>query len=162
MQQGEHWMDCLQAVAQGIPFAQALGFSEADLEKIAGLAAALCEEGRWESALKLWAGLVSLQPGRAEFWSALGATLTRMGRHEEAIPVLTLALRMDPTDTAALVNRGECYIATAQIEAAVADLEAVIRRDMTETDPVAHRTRQLVYALREFLERARSAGLDGG
>ncbi len=151
-------LGCLKAIAHGVPFAQALGFSEADVQKIAGLAAGLCQAGRWESALKLWAGLVSLQPERAEFWSALGSTLTRMGRHEEAIPVLTFALRMDPTDTAALVNRAECYIATAQVEAAVADLEQVIRQDMTETDPVADRARQLVYALYEFFRRVHPSG----
>jgi len=151
----EH-LEYLKAVAHGVPLAQALGFSEADVQKIAGLAAALCQAGRWEAALKLWAGLVSLHPERAEFWSALGSTLTRMGRHEEALPVLTLALRMDPTDTAALVNRAECYIATAQVEAAVADLEQAIGQDLAETDPAADRARQLVYALHEFFRRAHS------
>ncbi|MCS7312322.1 MAG: tetratricopeptide repeat protein [Acidobacteria bacterium] len=151
-------LEYLKAITHGVPLAQALGFSEADVQKIAGLAAALCQTGRWAAALKLWGGLVSLQPERAEFWSALGSTLTRMGRHEEAIPVLTLTLRMDPTDTAALVNRAECYIATAQLEAAVADLERAIRQDMAETDPVADRARQLVYALHEFFRRAHLSG----
>ncbi len=124
------------------------------------MAAALYREDRLDEARTLFQGLVGLYPDRAEYWSALGAVLTRMERHEEAIPVLSVALQLNPEDTAALVNRGECFIALGQAEAAARDLERAIELDPGETDPASNRARQLAYGLYEFFDTIREAGLD--
>lgn len=150
----------LERLSAGDPLPQALGFSEEDVRQIETLAVLLYQEGKLESALRLLQGLVSLHVDRAAYWSALGAVLTRMERHEEAIPVLTLALRMDPNDTAALVNRGECYIALGRAEEAGADLERAIELDPKETDPASNRARQLAYGLYQMFDQAREEGLD--
>ena len=139
---------------------QALGLSDNDVEQIAGLAAAFYQEERLDSAFKLLEGLTCLRPERSEFWSALGAVLTRMERHEEALPILTAAIRMDPRDAAALVNRAECYIALTDNERAAEDLEAAIKLDPKEENPAANRARQMAHGFAQFFEQCHEAGLD--
>jgi tetratricopeptide (TPR) repeat protein len=139
---------------------EALGLSTKDVDEIAAVAAALYQEDRVESALKIFQGLICLQPERAEFWSALGAALTRTMRYEQAIPVLTIAVKMNPKDTAALVNRAECYIALADNERSSDDLQKAIELDPQQKDPASNRARQLAYGMNSFFEECQNENLD--
>lgn len=139
---------------------EALGLTTEDLNQIAGLAAAFYQENKLESALKLLEGLVALQPERAEYWSALGAVLTRLERQEEAVPALNAALKLNSKDTAALVNRGECYLALADNEKAAADFKEAIQLDPKQQDPASNRARQLAYGMSIFFEECHDAALD--
>ena len=152
--------EALARLQSGASFAEAIGLSEETVAHIEQLAAALYSEDRLDEARTLFQGLVSLFPDRAEYWSALGAVLTRMEHHEEAVPVLSVALHLNPEDTSALVNRGECFIALGQVEDAARDLERAIELDPGETDPASHRARQLAYGLYMFFDTIREAGLD--
>lgn len=139
---------------------EALGLTDEDVDNFAGLAAALYEADKMESALKIFEGLVSLRPERGEYWAALGAALTHAERHEEAIPVLSVAIQMDPKDPAALVNRGECYLAMANNEKAAEDFKLAIELDPKEQDPASNRARQLVFGMHDFFDQCRAEGLD--
>jgi len=139
---------------------EALGLSTKDVNGIAALAAALYQEDRIESAVRILHGLTCLQPERAEFWSALGGVLTRMEKYEQAIPVLTVAVHLNPKDAAALVNRGECYIALADNEKSAADLRKAIELDPQEKDPAGNRARQLAYGMHTFFEECQKEELD--
>ncbi|MCI0611995.1 tetratricopeptide repeat protein [bacterium] len=153
-------IDFLERLQSSVSFSEALGLSESDLDQIAVLAAALYAENKLESSLIVLEGLTNLCPEKAEYWISLGAVLTRMERHEQAIPVLTLALRMNPRDTAALVNRGECYIALANNEKAAADLQKAIELDPKQQDVASNRARQLAYAMYSFFHQCVDEGLD--
>jgi tetratricopeptide (TPR) repeat protein len=147
-------------IAKGDSMSDALEFTEQDLNNIAGMAVALYKEGKVENSLRLLEGLRCLRPDKAEYWSASGAALTRLERYEEAIPVLSVALKMNPRDIASLVNRGEAYIATAENEKAAKDLEAAIDLDPQEQDPAANRARQIAFAMYTFFEVCSLEALD--
>jgi tetratricopeptide (TPR) repeat protein len=141
-------------------FSEALGLTSDDLNQIAGLAAAFYQENKLESAQKLLEGLIALKPERAEYWSAFGAVLTRLEKHEEAVPALSAALKLNSKDTAALVNRGECYLALADNEKAAADFKEAIQLDPKQQDPASNRARQIAYGMSLFFEECHEAGLD--
>lgn len=141
-------------------FHEALGLTDDDLNQIAGLVAAFYQENKLESAQKLLEGLIALKPERAEYWSALGAVLTRLEKHQEALPALSAALKLNSKDSAALVNRGECYLALADNEKAAADFKEAIQLDPKQQDPASNRARQIAYGMSLFFEECHEAGLD--
>jgi tetratricopeptide (TPR) repeat protein len=147
-------------VAKGDSLSDALEMTEQDLNNIAGMAAALYKDGKVENALRLLEGLRCLRPDKAEYWSASGAALVRLERYQEALPILSVALKMNGKDIATLVNRGECYLALADNEKAAKDLEAAIDLDPQEKDPAANRARQLVFAMYTFFEVCSLEALD--
>jgi tetratricopeptide (TPR) repeat protein len=147
-------------VANGDSFSDALQITEQDLSIIAGMAAALYKDGKVENSLRLLEGLRCLRPDKAEYWSASGAALTRLERYDDALPILSVALKMNSKDTASLVNRGECYLAIAENEKAAKDFEKAIDLDPQEQDPAANRARQLVFAMYAFFQVCNLEALD--
>lgn len=150
----------LKVLESGGSLDAALGMNDEHLAAIAGLATAFYNEGKLESALKLMEGLTGLRPENGDYWSALGAILTRMEQHDQGIPALSLALHFNPKDTAALVNRGECYIGLGDVDHAADDFEAAMLLDPKQQDPAANRARQLAYGFTEFFVQCQEAGLD--
>jgi Flp pilus assembly protein TadD len=151
--------DLLERLQNSDSLPEALEITSEDVDTIGALAAALYEEGKLGQAEVLLQGLVALHPERAEFWSALGATMVRQDRWDEALPALSVALELDPDDTSTLVNRGECYLALADNEAAAADFERAMELDPKEEDPSANRARQMAFGMFAFFEECHEAGL---
>jgi Flp pilus assembly protein TadD len=139
---------------------EAFGLSNKELDGIATLAVALCNEDRLEAAVRIFHGLTCLQPDRAEYWSALGGVLTRMEKYQQSIPVLTVALHLNSKDISALVNRAEGYIAITENEKAANDLRAAMELDPQEKDPASNRARQLAYGMSVFFEECQKEQLD--
>ena len=159
MNQDTFTQELLDKLQSGQNLPEAMGLDEKAMEAIEQIAVACYQEGRLESARRIFEGLVSLLPDRQEYWSALGGVLTRLEEHEKAIPVLTVALELDDTDTSALVNRGECLLALGQVESASKDLERAIELDPDENDPASNRARQLVYGFDTFFTGVMEEGL---
>jgi tetratricopeptide (TPR) repeat protein len=139
---------------------EALELTTADEDQITAFAIKFFKDGKLESSLKLLQGLTSLCPEKSQYWTALGAVLTRLERYEQSIPVLTAALQIDCNDTAALVNRGECYIALAENEKAAADLQRAIDLDPKQLDQASNRARQIVFGMATFFQECIEEGLD--
>ena len=152
--------EALERVQDGAPLSEALGFTDEMIEAIEALGVASYQEGQLDKARKIFEGLVSLNPHNPAYWSALGGVLTRMEEHEDAIPILTVALELAPDDPSALVNRGECLMALGQAESAAKDLERAIELDPTESDPASNRARQLVFGFHELFSTLMAEGLD--
>jgi Flp pilus assembly protein TadD len=134
-----------------------IGMGEDDRRRLTTLATALYLEGRLPAAAQVFAGLAALWPRRAELWSALGATLLRLERWDDAVAALDRALALQPDDHAARVNRAEGAVALGRLEAAAADLVFVIGRDPAAVDPVANRARQMALALYAYERASRGA-----
>ena len=139
---------------------EALQLSDDTLDSITRLTAAHYADGKVESALALCRGLVHLRPRDARGWTALGAILVRLDRHDEALPALDEALRLDPDDIAALVNRAECHLAAADNRRAAVDLDRAIELDPGQRDLAANRARQIAFAMYAVFEQCRLEGLD--
>jgi len=124
-----------------------------ELRIVADLAWGLAEQGRNEEALTIFEGLAALAPSTSYFQSALGALKMRTGDVDGALSHLDAALASDPTDVAALVNRGEIYARVGDRAAAIQNLKAAIDLSASAdtSGPVATRAKAL---MRRFAEES--------
>jgi tetratricopeptide (TPR) repeat protein len=105
----------------------AAAWTAEEMRLVADLGYALAEQGRNEEARTIFEGLAAVAPATAYFQSALGALRLRLGEPENALPHLEAALKADPRDLPALINRGEAYLHLGEQETARRDFEAALR-----------------------------------
>jgi predicted Zn-dependent protease len=103
------------------------GWKSEEIRLVAELGYALAELGRHAEAITVFEGLAALAPGTAYFQSALGALKLRVGNPEQALAHLNAVLSVDPSNLAALVNRGEAYLNLGHGAAAVNSLQAALK-----------------------------------
>ena len=129
----------------------AAAWTAEEIRLIADLGYALAEYGRDEEALTIFEGLAALAPATEYFQSALGALALRIGDLNRAEIHLTAALGANPTDVAALVNRGELYIRLDRRDLAIKDFLTLLDlpeiRTSADSSPYAVRTRALLSVL---------------
>ncbi|MDH3403699.1 MAG: tetratricopeptide repeat protein [Acidobacteriota bacterium] len=89
----------------------------------------LYQEGDFESAEKLFAEAVALDPGNARAHLDRGSALKELGRLEEALAQFDEALRLQPTYAKALYNRGVVLAAQGDDAAALAAYEQTLELD---------------------------------
>jgi len=109
--------------------------------------------GAYVEAVALYREYTAGRPKDAAGFNNFGATLTRLGRHEEARKELHMALRLDPTNVEALHNRGVLSLATPRF----ADAENHFRRAVAlkPTDPAIRSHLGDALAGQRLLEKAR-------
>jgi cytochrome c-type biogenesis protein CcmH/NrfG len=83
--------------------------------------------GVWQSSVSLWRDVVQKSPGKVRPYNNLGAALNDAGQPQEAIPVLTQAVRVKPDHADAWYNLGRSYLFTNQSGEAVKSLQEAIR-----------------------------------
>lgn len=103
------------------------GWTPDEMRLVADLGYALAEQGRNQEAIIVFEGLAALAPATAYFQTALGALWLRMEEPKRAIAHLNAAIKADPQDIMALVNRGESYMQLGDRTAAIRDLTAAVR-----------------------------------
>jgi tetratricopeptide (TPR) repeat protein len=130
----------------------AAGWTDEEIHLVAELGFALAEQGLNEEALRIFEGLAALAPHAPYFQSALGALWLRMDELERAIAHLDAALKSDPQDFLALLNRGEAWMRLGDRAAARRDLAAAVT--LGESLEVEENARSLARA------RAQLAHLD--
>lgn len=104
----------------------AAGWKAEEIRLIADLGHALAQQGRNDEALLIFLGLAALAPATGYFQSALGAIFLRLGEFDQALFHLNTALKLDPRDLAAYVNRGEAFLRVNQSDAAKRDLRMAL------------------------------------
>ena len=102
-----------------------------EIRIISEIAYVLAEQGRISEAIVLFEGLASVAPATAYFRAALGAMYLRLKKPEAAIEHLNSALKTEPDNIAALVNRGEAYLLNEDLNSAEKDLSDAIKRGTT-------------------------------
>lgn len=125
----------------------ASGWAPEEMRLVADLGFALAEQGRDEEAIEVFAGLAALAPATAYFQAALGALKLRTGAYAEALEHLNAALKADPSDTAALTNRGEAHLLMENRIAAADDLRAVLALEKAHGSAHAVRARALLVSM---------------
>jgi tetratricopeptide (TPR) repeat protein len=103
----------------------ASGWTAEEMRLVADVGYALAEQGRNEEAIRVFEGLSAIAPATGYFQSALGALRLREGDPSGALGNLEAALNADPSDVAALINRGEARMQLGETAAALTDLRAV-------------------------------------
>jgi tetratricopeptide (TPR) repeat protein len=119
-----------------------------EIRLVAELGYGLAQQGRNEEAITIFEGLAALAPATAYFQAALGALRLRVGDLEIALNHLNAALEIDPTDISALTSKGEVLMRLGHQQAAISNLECVLRyADGTATEAFVVRARALLAQL---------------
>lgn len=121
----------------------------------------LYEEGDYPEARLIFEELAQQDPLEAYYRTALGAILLAEDELDAALEAFDEALRLNPKDSAALVNRGEVHLRLGNILEAAQDFARAVDLDPENKDPLTMRARLLAAAAIETIEAAqRSAGTE--
>ncbi len=121
------------------------------------------EQGRYDEARAIFQELSALDPKEGYYRTALGATCLAVDELDESLGHFNEAIRLNGTDTAALINRGEVHLRLGNIMDAVHDFARVVELDPENTDPLTERARVLAAAALQSAEEAqRDVAVGGG
>ena len=145
----------LQAIADGeLTFAEAMGLTRTEAYGIAFAAHRLFEHGQSARAKRMLEGLMIANPKDAYFVALLGAIHGREGDEDEALKLYTLAIKLDPGNLQARVNRADLLLRRGTLAAALDDLVAATKLDPKGMTPLgkralalARRTSQMLHAV---------------
>lgn len=119
------------------------------------------EEGHYPRARAIFEELARRDPSEGYYRTALGAIFLAEEDLEPSLHHFNVALEMNDTDSAALVNRGEVHLRLGNIMEAVRDLARAVELDPYDKEPLTERARLLAAAALESIEAAqREAGMD--
>ena len=104
-----------------------------EIRIISEIAYVLAQQGRISEAIVLFEGLSAVAPATAYFQAALGAMFLRLKNSEKAIGHLDSALKTEPGNIPALVNRGEAFLQNEDWSSAQKDLNEAIQIGTTNT-----------------------------
>lgn len=154
----EKWAEVLQnqeKIAQvwngQVSFRDFFNIGEREMRGMVDIAYFLYEQGHYEDAIKVFKGLVAMDPKKAYLRTALGAICLCQHRFDEALRHCNDALHIDSNENAALVNRAEIYIRRGQLAAAEKDLEAFLSLDVDKRSPLAIRAKALAASIKRRL-----------
>jgi len=136
-----------------INLAELYALSHAELYEIAEQGQRFMEIDRLDDAEKLFDGLTALDPYNADFHAALGAVYQQQKRRDEAMREYDRAVQLNEGHAAARTNRAELCIEDGRLEAALADLTALIQADPEGEQPHSSRARGLAQAVVKLLEQ---------
>jgi tetratricopeptide (TPR) repeat protein len=114
----------------------------------------LYEQGLYEDARAIFEQLSELDPAEAYYRTALGAICLAEDELDMALEHFDEALRLNPKDSAALVNRGEVNLRLGNILEAAQDFARAVDLDPENKDPLTMRARLLAAAAIETIEAA--------
>jgi tetratricopeptide (TPR) repeat protein len=132
------------AELKGISREQLLQLSEAGYVKF--------KHGRLEEAEKIFQALIVLDHRNGYFHAMMGAVHQKCNRPIEAIMEYSQAVKINPKDISAYVNRGELYLRHRNYRKAAEDFRNAILLDMVGIDLWANRARSLVIAIKRSME----------
>ena len=91
------------------------------------LAAIDFEAGRYEAAAREYQALVDENPGDGGLRASLAGALGALGRLDEALTQLDVAIRLEPLDPESYQNRGAIYERQGKREAAIREYRTALR-----------------------------------
>ena len=122
----------------------------------------LYEDGQFEEARAVFTDLVRMDPSEGYYQTALGAIALAEEDLDGSLTHLDEALRLNPEDSSALVNRGEVHLRLGNILEGTRDFARAVELDPENKDPLTERARILAAdALRSAEAAQRDAAKDG-
>jgi predicted Zn-dependent protease len=142
----------LAAVAAGkTTWAELMGMTKAEAFGIAQGAYRLFEHGHREKGRAVLEGLIVANPKVAAFHALLGGMQGRLGDEAAAKQSYDVAIKLEPGNLAARVNRAELLLKQGVLDAALEDLLAATKADPQQKTALGKRA--------FLLARTASAGL---
>ncbi len=120
------------------------------------------EQGRYEEARAVFVELAAREPTEGYYRTALGAICLAIDELDEALVHFDEALRLNPQDCPALVNRGEVHLRLGNIMQGAKDFARVVALDPEHKDPLTERARLLAVAALQSIEEAQLEAVGGG
>jgi len=127
-------------------WAELEGFKFEDAQHIAEIGCDLIAAERYADAETLFAGLVALNPRDPAARLALANVLRQLERPAEALEQYDAAVRIEPTNVAALVGRGELRLHRGEREG-MGDLSQAVLCDPEGKTPAGKRAQGILRAL---------------
>lgn len=134
-----------------ISLQEVAGIKDSDVNAILAVGVMMYQQGRLTEAEDLLRGAVLLNNNSAIAHSSLGTVLTAAGKHDEALVELDEAIKLDPKDTSAYVNRAEIQLQRADFQAASEDLKRAIELDPEGSNEAANRAREIIVAMNQLI-----------
>ena len=131
-----------------------MGLTRTEAYGIAYNAHRLFTFGQVARARRIMEGLVVMNPKEAYFQALLGGICGRMGDEDEALKRYTKALKIDPANLTARVNRADLYLRRGTLDAALDDLIAATKLDPKGKTPLGKRARTLARSTASALHAA--------
>jgi predicted Zn-dependent protease len=139
--------DLFDAVAKGkMTWAEAMGLTRSEAYGIAFVAHRWFEHGQHVRAKRIMEGLIVANPKDAYFHALLGAMEGRQGHDDEALKLYNTALKLDPKNLTARVNRADLLLRKGALDKALDDLVAATKIDPRGKTPLGKRALALARA----------------
>lgn len=111
--------------------------------------------GRYEDARKIFEILTFVDHRNYFHHLALGGAYSKLKKHLDAAFQYSECLKYDPSNTNALVNRGEIFLKHKNFKKAAQDFREAILQDKEGHDIFANRARSLVIAIKRSIAKAK-------
>jgi tetratricopeptide (TPR) repeat protein len=148
-------MELMQKFSEGKVTLQELqGITAQEMLAMALMGYQLYEQGRYDKAQIIFEGLIALDPRESYYYTALGAVYLAGDNLPMAQKLLSAAIRTNPHDLAAHVNRGEVHLRQGQVLEAAQDFKRAVELDPQQKDPISQRARLLATATLETIRAA--------
>ncbi len=146
--------DSLRQYARGdITLAMALGVSGQQAYGIAQLGYLMIQQNRLDNALKIFDGLIVLNPYDGYFHTAKAVILARQGSFDKALNEYTVAINLGFVTPQNLVSRAELYLRDGKSLEALADLKKAIELEPDAKKPSAKRAKILLSATKTQMQQ---------
>jgi tetratricopeptide (TPR) repeat protein len=126
--------------------------SQPELAELALVGYTLFEQGRYVQARDVFEGLSALDPNDGYYRSALGAIALAIGDAEGACRHCDEALRLNPSDRSARINRAEARLRQGKLREAKEDLDLATQAGNGSADPLMRRVAALAAATRSRVD----------
>lgn len=141
--------EATRRIKAGEQIASIMGLSDTQVQAIAVLAYNQYEQGRYESAEQLFAGITALDKKNHIAYAGLGAVAMAKNPPDLATAYTNLskAVELNPNDATVQANLGEVLLRQGKIEEAKPHLEKAFQLDPERKDQGANRARAIVAGL---------------
>ncbi|MEO0317647.1 MAG: hypothetical protein RL404_1324 [Pseudomonadota bacterium] len=120
-------MEVLDNLAKGAKLGAAFGIEDRQLEAVYAIGLGQYQQGRYDDAMKLFAFISFHDPTFMKAFKGIGSCLQMLGRHQEALVYLGLAIIDDDSDLQTAVQIAESLVHVGQREDAHLLLKRITR-----------------------------------
>ncbi|MDO8518883.1 MAG: tetratricopeptide repeat protein [Deltaproteobacteria bacterium] len=136
-----------------ITFAELTRLNPKKVRQVAEMGYVKLRHGRTDEARKIFEVLTFIDHKNYFHRLALGGAYQKLKRNVDAIYQYSEALKQDPHNLNALVNRGEIFLRNKNFRKAAEDFREAILADTIGRDRFANRARSLVIAIKRSIAR---------
>lgn len=148
----KYMTELLHAFGAGkISFRELSGLDIKKIKQVAEMGQVKLRHGRYKEARKIFEILTFIDHKNFYFHLALATAYQRLKLFIDAIYQYGEAIKYDPKNVNALVNRGEIYLRLKNYRKAAEDFREAILADQEGKDRFANRARSLVVAIKRSL-----------